>query len=61
MTYKLTEGDKSVVYNLRCKFKENVNHFSDEHLAETWREFSQSEDYNSEQQDVKFIEWLNYE
>lgn len=59
MRYKLTEGDKSVVSNIRYSMKDLVKDFSDKDIAETWRHFSLSEDYHSENRNEKFIEWLN--
>lgn len=52
---KLTSGDVNVVSNVRFKHKTQVASYSDEHIAKTWRDFSQSEDYPDEE---KFLEWL---
>lgn len=52
---KLTEGDKSVIANIRFDYKDLVKKFTDEHIAQTWRHFSQSDDYPSKD---KFLEWL---
>lgn len=56
MAYKMTEGDKNVVYNIRYKYGDKVKAYPDEHIAETWRHFSQSEDYPDDED--KFLEWL---
>lgn len=53
--YKLTAGDKNVVSNVRYKHSDKVKNYSDEHIAETWRHFSQSDEYPNED---KFLEWL---
>jgi len=58
MTYRLTEGDKNVVSNIRQDLKDKVTKFKDEEIAETWRHFSNSEDYLSENRNEKFLEWL---
>jgi hypothetical protein len=58
MTYRLSEGDKGIVYNIRFKHKDAVAQYSDELIAYTWREFSSSEEYPDED---KFLEWLQIE
>lgn len=54
----LNSGDKNIVANIRFDYKDMVKDFSDEHIAETWRHFSQSEDYPDKD---KFLEWLKSE
>lgn len=53
---KMTEGDKSVVYNIRYKYKDKVNKYSDEWIAKSWKHFSQSEDYPDEEKFIKY--WI---
>lgn len=51
----LTSGDKQVVYNLRQQLGDELAKYSDEAIAEAWRNFSMSEDYP----DIdKFLLWL---
>lgn len=52
----LSTRDKSVVYNIRHKHGKTVEAYTDEHIAKTWREFSQSDEYPDED---KFLEWLS--
>lgn len=58
MVIMLNSGDKNIVANIRFDYKDMVKDFSDEHIAETWRHFSQSEDYPDKD---KFLEWLKSE
>lgn len=55
MSYKLTDGDKNIVANVRFDYKDMVKDFTDEHIAQTWLYFSQSADYPDKD---KFLEWL---
>ena len=56
---KLTSGDKQVVQNLRFKFKERAEQYSDEQLAQAWRNFSISEDFPDEERVFDWIEGVN--
>jgi hypothetical protein len=55
MAYEMTHSDAQVVYNLRHKFKDRIKTHSDSDIAESWREFSGSEDYPDEE---KYLDWL---
>lgn len=59
MNYKLTDGDKNVVANIRYTLKEKVDKFTNEQIAEQWKQFSQSEEYYAANKDNEFLKWLN--
>lgn len=55
----MTSSDKNVVGNLRFQYKDRVEAFTDEQLAEAWRNFSQSEDYEKrDEDDTLFLLWI---
>jgi hypothetical protein len=54
----LSTGDKQVVFNIRFELKDKVEKYTDEEIAQTWRDFSQSEDYAHPDRMNKFLEWL---
>lgn len=54
----LSPGDQNIVANIRFDYKELVKDFSDEHIANIWRHFSQSDDYFSENKRESFLQWL---
>lgn len=58
MSYQLTGGDHNVVSNLRSEYEDRLIQFTDEHIAQAWREFSQSDEYSLHKTDPGlFIEW----
>lgn len=51
----MKDSDKNVVKNIRYDHGKIVEQYTDDHIAETWRHFSQNEDYPDKE---KFLEWL---
>lgn len=52
MAYQMSGGDSNVVQNIRLKYKDRVAQYTDEEIAKTWREFSQSTDYEEDQERI---------
>lgn len=46
----MTPGDRNVVDNLRREYGQKIEQWSDEIIAKTWREFSQSDEYPDKDQ-----------
>lgn len=58
MPYQLRGSDVSVVSNLRAEYEDRLIAFTDETIAQAWREFSISDEYHLHKTDPNlFREW----
>lgn len=58
MNYILKDSDKNVVSNIRFGLKDSIKRFSDEQIAEQWRHFSQSVEYDADDKNAAFLKWM---
>lgn len=52
----MNNGDRNIVSNLRHRWSEELKKFTDEQIAEDYRDFSQSDYYGDN--DARFLEWM---
>lgn len=59
----LTQGDKNVVSNLRHQYNDHeLDLYSDETIAQAWRDFSNSDEYHRRNAEPNlFLEWVEME
>lgn len=56
--YTLKGGDHNVVSNLRSEYDDKLATYSDEEVAQAWREFSLSDEYQQHKDNpILFREW----